>query len=77
MPEATAGVAVRDPTTGTAFNTNIHHDAAIVYPADGALYALVILTEGIDDHDSSSRMGVEIARAVHAALRGAPDSGDR
>jgi beta-lactamase class A len=58
----------------TGWITGIHHDAAIVYPADGAPYVLVILTEGIDDHDTSSRLGADIARAVHAELRGTLDS---
>lgn len=50
--------------------TRIHHDAAIVYPDDAPPYVLVILTEGLDDHDRSARLGAEIARAVHATLRG-------
>ena len=54
--------------------TRIHHDAAIVYPDDAPPYVLVILTEGIDDHARSARLGAEIARAVHATLRGSPPS---
>lgn len=49
--------------------TRIHHDAGIVYPADGEPYVLVILTEGIDDIEASGRLGARIAAAVHAALR--------
>ena len=51
----------------TGWITEIHHDAAIVYP-DGAPYVLVILTEGIADREVSSRLGAEITAAVHAAL---------
>ena len=49
--------------------TRIHHDAAIVYPDDAPPYVLVVLTEGIDDHGRSARLGAEIARAVHTTLR--------
>ncbi|NBC17820.1 MAG: serine hydrolase [Bacteroidetes bacterium] len=50
--------------------TEIHHDAALVYPEDGAPYVLVVLTEGIADRDDSARLGAEITRLVHRALRG-------
>ena len=49
--------------------TRIHHDAAIVYPDDAPAYVLVVLTEGVDDHDLSAQLGAEIARAVHTVLR--------
>lgn len=51
--------------------TRINHDAAIVYPQDGAPYVLVILTEGVANHDESSALGSRIAAAVHETLRGA------
>ena len=54
----------------TGWITEIHHDAAIVYPEDAAPYVLVILTEGLADRDASSRLGAEITRAVHGALEG-------
>lgn len=50
--------------------TEIHHDAAIVYPADGEPYVLVIMTGGIADQDASSALGSAIASRVHQALRG-------
>jgi len=53
----------------TGWITRIHHDAAIIYPARGEAYVLVILTEGIDDEAVSAALGAEITRAVHAALR--------
>jgi beta-lactamase class A len=59
--------------TGTI--TAINHDAAIVYPAEGAPYVLVILTEGIEETEASAALGAEIARAVHQALRGSGSSG--
>ncbi|WP_420456920.1 serine hydrolase [Rubrivirga sp.] len=54
----------------TGWITEIHHDAAIVYPTEGAPYVLVILTEGIADREASARLGAEITRAVHTALAG-------
>ena len=49
--------------------TRIHHDAAIVEPAGGAPYVLVVLIEGLDDEVRSAALGAEIARVVHAAIR--------
>ena len=53
----------------TGWITEIHHDAALVYPGEAAPYVLVVLTEGIADEDASAALGAEIAGAVHAALR--------
>ncbi len=53
----------------TGWITEIHHDAALVFPAQGEPYVLVVLTEGIEAEEASARLGAEIARAVHAALR--------
>ena len=61
-----AGTAVAHKT---GWITGIHHDAALVFPADGPPYVLVILTEGIADERDSAALGAEIARAVHAVLR--------
>ncbi|WP_095515920.1 serine hydrolase [Rubrivirga sp. SAORIC476] len=55
----------------TGWITEIHHDAAIVYPEGAEPYVLVILTEGLADHDESARLGAEVARAVHASVTGA------
>lgn len=52
--------------------TEIHHDAAIVYPQDGAPYVLVIMTQGIADRGESSSLGSRITAAVHESLRGTP-----
>lgn len=49
--------------------TAIHHDAAIVYPVQGESYVLVILIEGIEDDKISSKLGSQIASAVHQQLR--------
>jgi beta-lactamase class A len=51
--------------------TEIHHDAAIVYPDGGEPYVLVIMTGGIADQDVSSSLGSAITARVHQALRGA------
>lgn len=48
--------------------TRVHHDAAVVYPEAGAPYVLVVLTEGVEDHAVSARLGAEISAAVWRAL---------
>ncbi len=53
----------------TGWITEIHHDAAIVYPERASPYVLVVLTEGIADENVSAALGAEIARAVHAHVR--------
>ncbi len=53
----------------TGFITGIHHDAAIVDPVGGESYVIVILTEGFDDHETSARVGADVARSVHETLR--------
>ena len=53
----------------TGWITEIHHDAAIVYPAQGEPYVLVILTEGIVEEKASAALGAAITRLVHQALR--------
>lgn len=53
----------------TGWITEIHHDAAIVYPEQGASYVLVILTEGIAEQADSAKLGATITRLVHQALR--------
>lgn len=50
--------------------TEIHHDAAIVYPERAAPYVLVILTEGLADKAESARLGAEVSRAVYDVLVG-------
>ena len=56
----------------TGWITEIHHDAAIVYPPEGAPYVLVVLTEGIAERDHSAALHASIARAVHDHLRVGP-----
>lgn len=53
----------------TGWITEIHHDAAIVYPAQDEPYVLVILTEGIVEEKASAALGAAITRLVHQALR--------
>lgn len=52
--------------------TEIHHDAAIVYPESGAPYVLVVMTQGIADRAESSALGSAITEVVHQTLRGTP-----
>jgi len=49
--------------------TEIHHDAALIYPPAGEPYVLVILIEGFADDRDSAALGAAIARTVHATLR--------
>lgn len=48
--------------------TRINHDAAIVSP-DKDPYVIVVLTEGVDDHAESARMGARIAQRIHETIR--------
>ncbi len=61
------------PTARVAHKTGqitaIHHDAAIIYPAESDPYVLVILIEGLQDESRSARLGAELARAVHEVIR--------
>ncbi|MDA0874214.1 MAG: class A beta-lactamase-related serine hydrolase [Bacteroidetes bacterium] len=66
MPEGT------EVAHKTGSITEIHHDAAIVYPKGGKAYVLVIMTGGIADQDASSALGSAIAARVHQHLRGMP-----
>jgi beta-lactamase class A len=54
----------------TGWITEIHHDAAIVYPLNTAPYVLVVLTEGIPEREVSAALHARIARTVHETLRG-------
>jgi beta-lactamase class A len=49
--------------------TEIHHDAAIIFPPDGTSYVLVILTEGIADQGESSDLGADISAMIYRMLR--------
>jgi beta-lactamase class A len=46
--------------------TGVAHDAAIVYPADGPPYVLVVLTRGIRDGTRSSKLIADISAIVYA-----------
>lgn len=50
----------------TGWITATAHDAAIVYPANGEPYVIVVLTGGIPAHDDANRLTADIARLVHA-----------
>jgi beta-lactamase class A len=52
----------------TGWITGIHHDGAIVFPATGAPYVLVVLTRGIADRAVSARLAADISRQVWQAL---------
>ncbi len=50
--------------------TEIHHDAAIIYPESADPYVLVVMTQGIADREESAALGSQITAAVHESLRG-------
>lgn len=45
--------------------TRISHDAAIIYPPKGPVYALVVLTRGIDDQSDSNELIADISKIVY------------
>jgi beta-lactamase class A len=45
--------------------TGIFHDAAIVYPADGEPYVLVLLTRGLRDEQSARALMADVSRLVY------------
>jgi beta-lactamase class A len=49
--------------------TAVEHDAAIVYPAGGDPYVLVVLTSGVASSDEAKTLIADIARLVHPAMR--------
>jgi beta-lactamase class A len=54
----------------TGWITRIHHDAAIVYPAQGAAYVLVVLTRGVEREEDSARLIADLTRLVHDEVSG-------
>ena len=54
----------------TGWITGITHDAAIVYPAHGPTYVLVVLTKGIPDEPTAQKMIADISRMVYAHATG-------
>lgn len=49
--------------------TRVEHDAAIVYPARGSPYVLVVLTSGIERQDDARALIADLARIVHPAMQ--------
>jgi beta-lactamase class A len=54
--------------------TAIHHDAAVVTPAGGPPYVLVVLIEGIADDVVSAALGARVAQTVHEFLTTSPQA---
>ncbi|MFT4603374.1 MAG: beta-lactamase class A [Rhodothermales bacterium] len=52
--------------------TAIHHDTAVVFPATGSPYVLVILIEGIADDTISAALGARVAQTVDHFLSASP-----
>jgi beta-lactamase class A len=52
--------------------TAVAHDAAIVYPAAGPPYVLVVLTRGIRDPKVSAALSADISRMVYEHVVGRP-----
>ncbi|MES3033463.1 MAG: serine hydrolase [Gemmatimonadota bacterium] len=49
--------------------TRVEHDAALVYPARGAPYVLVVLTSGIERQVDARALIADIARLVHPVMQ--------
>ncbi|MDZ7632292.1 MAG: serine hydrolase [Gemmatimonadaceae bacterium] len=49
--------------------TRVEHDAALVYPARGAPYVLVVLTSGIESQPAARNLIADIARIVHTDMQ--------
>jgi len=50
----------------TGWITGITHDAALVYPKDGPVYVLVVLTRGIPDEPTAQKLIADLSRMVYA-----------
>ena len=48
--------------------TRVEHDAALVYPARGAPYVLVVLTSGVENQAQARLLISDIARIVHTEM---------
>ncbi|MBC7840785.1 MAG: serine hydrolase [Gemmatimonadaceae bacterium] len=49
--------------------TRVEHDAALVYPARGAPYVLVVLTSGVENQAAARTLIADITRIVHPAMQ--------
>ena len=49
--------------------TRVEHDAAVVYPARGGAYVLVVLTSGVERQADARALIADIARLVHPAMQ--------
>lgn len=54
----------------TGWITGITHDAAIVYPAKGPTYVLVVLTKGIPDEPTAQKLIADISQMVYEHAMG-------
>ena len=48
--------------------TEIDHDAAIIYPPKGPVYALVVLTRGIKDQKEAEELIADISKIVYDSV---------
>lgn len=65
-----AGVPPGTPVAHkTGSITAVLHDAAIVYPAGGAPYVIVVLTKGIPDETLARALIADLSRIAYRALR--------
>lgn len=49
--------------------TRVEHDAAIVYPAQGVPYVLVVLTSGVENQAAARSLIADLTRLIHPAMR--------
>lgn len=52
----------------TGHISEIDHDAAIIYPPKGPVYALVVLTRGIKDHKKAEELIADISKIVYDSV---------
>jgi beta-lactamase class A len=55
-----------DVANKTGWITGINHDAALIFPRDGAPYVLVVLLRGHPAEDQGTALAAEISRTVWA-----------
>lgn len=65
IPAGLPGNARVSHKTGSI--TRINHDAAIVYPASGRPYVLVVLTRGIEDEKTAHQLIANISKVIYEA----------
>jgi beta-lactamase class A len=56
----------------TGWNSQLYHDAAIVYPPGRKPYILVVLTQGLAEEHAAPALVAAISRLCYQGILGAP-----